>query len=48
MLTARAPRGSIALTICFASLVFIGLRNEDRGFKAAKHPLGSAYGDLGG
>lgn len=48
MLTARAPRGALALTICFASLVFIGLGNEDRGFKAAKHPLGSAYSDLGG
>lgn len=48
MLTAGAPRGAIALTICFASLVFIGLGNEDRDFKAAKHPLRCAYGDLGG
>lgn len=36
------------LTIYLASLVFIGLGNEGWGFKAAKHPLGSAYSDLGG
>lgn len=28
MLAAQTPQGAVALTICLASLVFIGLRNE--------------------